>query len=113
MQERRATDTLWLQLRGALLAEARERNLGLQRIDIDEARSWGLRLQTAERCLDLQAAREVVTCTISAGPDPDSRKEVPIGLHPGSVPSFRLDGRPQLAESVAAKLLAALLDRES
>lgn len=113
MHERRAADALWQELRGALLAEARGRSLGVQRIDIEEARHSGLRLQNGRRRLDLHATREVVTCTIWMGPESDSRREVPIGLHPGSVPSFRLNGRPQLAESVAAKLLAALLDHES
>lgn len=114
MYDRRAADTLWLELRGALLAGVREHNgVGSQRILIDDARHFALRFQKGQRLLDVRASREVVTCTISFDADPDAREEIPIGLHPGSAPSFRLNGHPHLAETVAKKLLSALLQQES
>jgi len=113
-QQRRAADTLWRELRGALLARVHEHGSRGQRpIRIDAARNFALRLQNGPRYLDVHATREVVTCVIWLDSDPDARREVPIGLHPGSVPSFRLDGHPQLAETVAAKLLTTFLDHES
>ena len=114
MHDRRAADILWLELRQALLAEAREHMIvGGHRILIDDGREGTVRFQNGQRSLDVQASREVVICTISSGPDPDDRKEVPIGLHPGTVPSFRLNGDPQFAEVVARKLLETLLEHES
>jgi hypothetical protein len=113
MYDRRAADALWLELRGALLAGVRERNDVGHRILIDDARPFALRLQSSQCSLDVRASREVVTCTISLGSDPDARNEVPIGLHPGTVPSFRLNGDPQFADVVARKLLDALLQQES
>ena len=114
MQQRRAADTLWRELRGALLAGVREHgSRDLRPIRIDAARNFALRLQNGRRYLDVHATREVVTCVIWLDSDPDARREVPIGLHPGCVPSFRLDGHPQLAETVAAKLLTTFLDHES
>lgn len=114
MHDRRATDILWLELRQALLAEARERTIvGGCRILIDDGREGALRFQNGQCSLDVRASREVVTCTISSGSDPDARKEVPIGLHPGSVPSFRLNGDPQFPDVVARKLLDTLLQLES
>jgi hypothetical protein len=113
-QQRRAADTLWRELRGALVAGVREHGRGGQSpIRIDTARNSALRLQNGRRYLDVHASREVVTCVIWLDSDPDARKEVPIGLHPGRVPSFRLDGHPHLAETVAAKLLTTFLDHES
>ena len=113
MYDRRAADSLWLELRDALLAGVREHNGVGERILIDDGRQSVLRLQTGRCSLDVRASREVVTCTISSGSDPDARKEVPIGLYPGTVPPFRLDGDPQFAETVARKLLNTLLQHES
>lgn len=114
MHDRRAADILWLELRQALLAEAREHTIvGGHRILIDDGREDMLRFQNGHRSLDIHASREIITCTISSGSDPDARTEVPIGLHPGTVPSFRLNGDPQFAEVVARKLLNTLLQHES
>jgi hypothetical protein len=113
-QQRRAADTLWRELRGALLAGVREHDSRGQRpIRIDAVPSSALRIQNGRRYLDVHASREVVTCVIWLDSEPDARKEVPIGLHPGSVPSFRLNGHAQLAEAVAAKLLTTFFDHES
>jgi hypothetical protein len=112
--DRRAADILWQELRGALLAGAREQNgRRSQRILIDDARHSALRLQNGQRCLDVQASREAVTCTIRSDSDPEGCKDIPVGLQPGTVPSFRLDGRSALAETVARKLLNSLLQHES
>lgn len=114
MYDRRASDVLWQELRGALLAGAREHNgRGSQGILIDDARHSALRFQNGERCLDVESSRDVVMCTVRSESDPDARKEVPVELHPGTVPSFRLEGRAQLAETVARKLLNNLLEHES
>ena len=114
MYDRRAADALWQELRGALLAGARELNgRGSPGILIDDARQSALRLQNRQRCLDVEASRDVVTCTIRSDADPDAHKEVPIELHPGTVPPFWLDGRAQCAETVARKLLDSLLQQEN
>ena len=114
MYERRAADALWLELRAALLGTAREQNsAGSRRILIDDARPSTVRLQHGQRCLAVEASREVVMCTVKSESDPDGRMEVPVELHPGTVPSFRLEGRTEFAEAVARKLLNSLLQHES
>ena len=113
MYNRRAADALWLELRDALLAGARARIGVGHRMLIDDARPFALRLQHDQRSLDVRAAREVITFTISIGSDPDASTEVPVGLHPGRVPPFRLNGQSQSAETIARDLLNALLQLET
>ena len=114
MFERRGTDELWRELRDAVVAAVNDHNAGNpESIHIDEGSALVLSLERGQRHLELQGSREAVICIMWSDADPSTRMKRFIGLRPGAVPPFRLDGHAKSAAAVAAKLLAILVDDES
>ena len=110
MLERRATDALWRELRDAVVAAVNDHNAAAHApIHIDDGSALVLSLERGQRHLELQGSREAVICLMWSGADPGTRMKMFIGLRPGAVPPFRLDGHAKSAAAVAAQLLTMFL----
>jgi len=112
MPQRRASDALWLELREALVTAVPEHHRdGPERIWVHDEEPFTLRLQKGQHVLDLNASRELVTCTMRSAPNLEVVLECPIGLRPGTALAFRMNGQAMSAEAVSARLLEVFLER--